>query len=107
MNSEPNPYRLGAEFWGQFVPENKRTEFVNYLAELWEQNPCVLYCDYDPDENLCGALEHVGIECRGFMFSAKDVGFPNKTGTHVLKGVCHVKQGYGGLWVVLSPNEIQ
>ena len=54
-----------------------------------------LYSDYDPDATLCAALTDIGIQCRGEAFSARDVGFPDKTGSFIRDGEILVKQGYG------------
>ena len=97
-----DPYQQGAEFWGQFVPEDKRQQFVSFLADLWSIDQGILYCDYDPDSRLLEALKHVDIDCHGFAFSADDISFPRKTGTQVINGACRVKLGYGQPWTPIE-----
>jgi hypothetical protein len=40
-----------------------------------------LYVDYDPEDELLDLLRGAGIECRGYLHSARGI-FPEKTGTY-------------------------
>lgn len=67
-----------------------------------------LSVDYDPSPLLIAALADAGIECRGFLFSARGL-LPEKTrmiirskgGSHVIR----IKEGYGGLDRSLAKND--
>ncbi len=93
-----------AGFWARFLPEENRELFYVALMDRLRSSvgDAILYNDYDPSGELLKALHDAGIMCRGYMFSGRDVGFPNKTGTQIMDGVAMVKQGYGMPWEPLG-----
>jgi hypothetical protein len=60
----------------------------------------VLECDYDPKAMLFEAVRDTGTECRGFMFSAKEL-LPYKHCVVIRAGHAEAKAGYGAEWVTL------
>jgi len=83
-----------ARWWAHWLPEDKRDAFIQALLGRWPADD-TLSSDYDPKGPLLDALHAAGVACRGCMFSSKDVGFPQKSGTRIINGVAHVKLGYG------------
>ena len=93
-------YEQVVAWWAQWVPEDKRDAFeAALLKRIDGQESVTLYADYDPRGDLFEAVREAGMECRGYMFSNKDVGFPNKTGTKIEYGLWKLKEGYGAPWV--------
>lgn len=97
--------RKVAQWWADRLGdkyEDKREEFQEELYRRLYSIPWTrISVDYDPDPILRGALNAVGIECSGVMFSARDI-LPGKT--TVLKragGTVETKEGYGAPWRVL------
>lgn len=60
--------------------EDKREEFYRALLARLDADPMItrLFVDYDPNLPLVYALRDIGIECRGFLYSAKGI-FSYKT----------------------------
>lgn len=94
-----------AEWWNQFLvgtPEQKAA-FEKALVRLLPDGDWELYNDYDPWDLLLKAVQEAGIGCRGFMFSGKYIGFPEKTGLRLREGVLEAKQGYGAEYLPVQP----
>lgn len=78
-------------WWAQrLMVEGKRVEFANEVARLvgdaLQERPTVYTeCDYDPKGLLLEALLAVGIECRGFMNSARGI-LPQKHELEIAPG---------------------
>lgn len=51
-------------------------------------------CDYDPKGPLLKAVHEAGLECGGFLFSAKGI-LPEKHTTLIKPGTIEPKEGYG------------
>jgi hypothetical protein len=66
-----------------------------------------LEVDYDPSGPLLRALHDIGVECRGFMFSADGL-FPTKTRMYISKERVEVVEGYAAPRVCLlgAPREV-
>lgn len=106
MSSESENQAV-AQWWADRLDDqyaDYRDEFRRKLASLLDDDPSWqrLGVDYDPDRTLREALNAAGIDCRGFLFSARDI-LPGKTA--VLKrpdGIIEAKEGYGAEWVPLE-----
>jgi hypothetical protein len=65
-----------------------------------------LYCDYDPRGTLLEALLAVGAPCKGYMFSARDVGLPYKACMVIWEtGLVQVKPGRDARFMPLTLSE--
>lgn len=94
---------IAAKWWSKYVPEEYRAAFESTLIALLPDGHWQLYNDYDPDKLLLKAVRTAGLECRGFMFSGKSVGFPEKSGLDFYGGVLSEKIGYGSDYKQIWP----
>jgi hypothetical protein len=62
-----------------------------------------LRVDYDPEDTLLDVVRAIGIDCRGFMFSADGI-LPNKTRMRVYRdGRIEAGNRWGYSWLVGGP----
>lgn len=91
--------KMAAEWWGDRLQQGDRAAFVATLRDLVARDleaggECRLECDYDPDGHLLEAVRAAGVECRGFLFSAKGI-LPQKHLLDVRVDRMRPKEGYG------------
>lgn len=94
---------VAAKWWSKHLPQENRGAFEIALCALLPDGDWGLYNDYDPDELLIQAVRVAGLKCRGFMFSGKDLGFPEKSGLDFYGGVLREKVGYGAEYKQIWP----
>jgi hypothetical protein len=88
-----------ADWWTERLMGGDRQKFrdslrANVLADLNATGRCYLECDYDPQKHLLTAARDAGLECRGFMFSARGI-LPQKHSLDVTPDKLEPKEGYG------------
>lgn len=88
-----------AKWWGDRLRQGDRMKFEavikdHVLKHLESNGRCYLECDYDPFGALLEAVKAAGLDCRGFMFSAKGI-LPQKHALDIEPGVLKPKEGYG------------
>lgn len=98
--------QMAAKWWGDRLRSGDREAFEEFLAMELEMalmhTPSVfLECDYDPQGILLQAVRAAGVECSGFMFSAKGI-LPTKHDLTVRPDRLEPKEGYGN-WVAHIP----
>jgi hypothetical protein len=91
--------RMAGAWWGERLLQGDKKRFSEevekrVLAELKEHGRSHLECDYDPFGILLEAVHAIGIECRGFMFSAQGI-LPKKHSLTVYPEHLIPKEGYG------------
>lgn len=91
--------KAAAQWWGERLQQGDRDAFekslaVQILIELETAGVCLLECDYDPRGTVLDAVRAAGVECRGWMFSARGI-LPQKHETIVRPGRIEPKEGYG------------
>jgi hypothetical protein len=74
-------------------------EWAKEVARDVEPSVC-LRVDYDPFDVLLDAVNEAGIECRGFMFSARGI-LPEKTCMQVSADKVEASEGRRAAWVVI------
>lgn len=103
--------KIAAEWWTNRLEQGDKEKFAERLAVLIDaalndlehqskrgvDDEVVIKVDYDPDDMLLDALKASGVECRGCMFSARDI-LPLKTMLCVSQTRLRPKEGYGN-WV--------
>ena len=84
-----------ANWWAERlgIPE-KREAFRGALMAILPEDNWTLYSDYDPFDLLLKAVHLAGIECRGCLFSSRDL-LPYKTWLKREDGWLLAKEGYG------------
>lgn len=102
-----------ADYWAaKFMVDDKREAFrASLRAQLnaaesfhWDD----LRVDYDPQGMLLTAVREAGIECSGFMGSARDI-LPMKHKMEVIDGKVSVSEGYvpyRQIWPVEEPRDV-
>jgi hypothetical protein len=70
-------------------------------ADLRQSGHCYLECDYDPRGHLLAAVRAAGLECAGFMFSARGI-LPEKHELDITPETLEPKEGYGN-WTGAIP----
>lgn len=113
-------FETAAQWWAEhFEVEEKRAEFKAALLKRLPENmwnpesapPDIslvhLDVDYDPEDALLQAINDIGIECSGFMDSAKGL-LPMKTRMCVYASGVEVRHGRGGeaQWLSANPPSI-
>ena len=99
---------LVARWWAEWLPADNQEAFKRELLARLPDGDYWLYSDYDPSEGpLLDAVRAAGLECRGSMFSSKDIGFPTKTGTSRKGDEVMLKWGYGAPFEALAEAHIQ
>jgi len=98
--------RMATDWWADRLMSGDKRKFKDtlyplVLADLNEHGQCNLECDYDPFGHLLTAVRAAGLECRGFMFSARGI-LPQKHVLDVLPYVLKPKEGYGN-WTADIP----
>jgi hypothetical protein len=89
-----NNKEQAAEWWGKFIAQReKRGPFKRALVRLLPDGDWDLYNDYDPWGLLLEAIRESGIECRGFGYSGREIGFPDKAGLRCKDGCLEAKVG--------------
>lgn len=97
---------MAADWWVERLQQGDRKAFRDYIVKaVSEQLPDAkfirLECDYDPCGILLEAVRAAGVECRGFMFSAKGI-LPEKHSLKVRIDRLEPKEGYGN-WTDAIP----
>lgn len=90
--------KAAAQWWGDRLQRGDRDAFekaltVQILIQLETAGGCLLECDYDPQGAVLDAVRAAGVECRGWMFSAKGI-LPSKHETIIRPGHIEPKEGY-------------
>lgn len=88
-----------ADWWTERLMTGDKAAFTNSLKasieqKLRDRGSCFVECDYDPHGILLDAVRAAGLECGGFMFSARGI-LPQKHSTIVKPGLIEPKEGYG------------
>lgn len=87
-----------ARWWAEdFSIDGKREQFYAALVRYLDEHPDidVLEVDYDPSPPLIHVLSEIGVECRGFSVSAKDIFYSRKTRSILEYDEWLAKGGYG------------
>lgn len=97
---------MAAEWWADRLEQGDRSKFIAALvplidADIAAHGSCRLECDYDPWDHLLTAVRAAGVECRGFMFSARGI-LPTKHSLWVRPNKLEPKEGYGR-WSMAIP----
>lgn len=103
--------KMAAEWWADRLQQGDRAAFVAALRDLVARDleargSCHLECDYDPAGHLLEAVRAAGVECRGFMFSAKGI-LPEKHSLAVWPYKMLPKEGYGNWTNEIMVPEIE
>lgn len=88
-----------AKWWADRLEQGDKERFAAALAPkikaaLEADGVARLESDYDPAGILLDAVREIGIECRGFLFSARGI-FPQKHSLDVYSDRLEPKEGYG------------
>lgn len=100
---------MAADWWTERLQQGDKAAFRAALlplidAELTEHGICRLDCDYDPRGALLEAVHAAGLECKGFMFSAKGI-LPTKHSLRVTLTELEPKEGYGNWTPTIKVEE--
>ena len=107
MTQNERAAEMAAEWWAQRLMRGDKTLFKEHiragvLMALDAGEPGVdLECDYDPRGLLLGAVRAAGVECPGFLFSARGI-LPEKHTLDVMAHKLVPKEGYGN-WTAEIP----
>jgi hypothetical protein len=90
---------IAAQWWGRRLHHGNANKFSEALrseiASLLANGNCAMVAvNHDPDQTLLAALRAAGIECTGFLFSARGV-LPTKTIMWIDQCSVQVAEGYG------------
>ena len=91
--------QIATDWWVERLQRGDKAAFSAALKPLIEQDlredgRCFLECDYDPREHLLIAVRAAGLECSGFLFSARGI-LPQKHALTVYPDRLEPKEGYG------------
>lgn len=97
---------LAAQWWTDRLERGDKETFkasiqASILTALDEHGFIEVECDYDPDGPLLDAVRAAGIECSGYMFSAKGI-LPCKHSLSVTPTAMEPREGYGN-WLPPIP----
>lgn len=97
---------LATAWWADRLLAGDKQKFVETLlplveADLEKTGYCDLECDYDPKGHLLTAVRAAGLECAGFLFSARNI-LPAKHSLDVTPVLLQPKEGYGN-WTDAIP----
>ena len=97
---------MAGEWWAERLQQGNKEQFaeeirVRVLEKLQTRERVYLECDYDPRGILLEAVRAIGIECRGFMFSADGI-LPRKHALQVRHDRLEPKEGYGNLTEIIK-----
>lgn len=101
--------RMAAQWWTDRLQQGDKQRFRVVLehlvqSELDLHGRCRLDCDYDPQDLLLIAVQEAGIECQGYLFSAKGI-LPMKTLLWVHPDRLEPKEGYGNWTEIIKIEE--
>ena len=90
---------MAGAWWAARLQQGDKVQFaeevrIRTLAKLQEQEVVHLECDYDPWDILLEAVQAIGLECGGHMFSADGI-LPRKHCLSVTAEQLCPKEGYG------------
>lgn len=91
--------KMAGQWWAERLERGDKDRFASEIekrvGEALQTKPYVLLeCDYDPQGILLEAVRAIGIECAGFMFSARGI-LPDKHSLTVTTITLIPKEGYG------------
>ena len=97
--SKEKAAKMAGQWWADRLQQGDKEKFAKeiewrILYALEEEGTIYLVCDYDPHGILLDALHAIGMECRGYMFSAKGI-LPEKHELMVTENYLAPKEGYG------------
>ncbi len=102
--------QMATDWWSERLMAGDKDKFAATLRPLIESDlrksgHCSLECDYDPRGHLLTAVRAAGLECVGFLFSARGI-LPYKHDLDVTVKILRPKEGYGN-WTedILVPTE--
>lgn len=117
MKLDENTASIASNWWAErFLIDDKRDQFraelhrrlVDGSHELDDERGFGLSMsvDYDPEGTILDVVVAVGIECRGFMFSAKGI-FPYKTRMRIYRDGRIMASGFStSEWLVGGPDSV-
>lgn len=101
--------KMATEWWAERLLSGDKIKFSETLQPLIENDlisrgSCFLECDYDPQKHLLTAVRAAGLECGGFLFSAKGI-LPTKHTLAVVPSRLTPKEGYGNWTAEIEVRE--
>lgn len=86
-------------WWAERLGKGDKEAFAKAVSnrvfdKLVQSGSAILECDYDPFGILLDSVREIGIDCRGFLFSAKGI-LPYKHLMTVYPHRLETKTGYG------------
>ena len=102
---------MAGKWWAERLYRGNKEQFaeeirVRVLLELQTREIVYLECDYDPQGILLEAVHAIGIECRGFLFSADGI-LPRKHALKVRHDRLEPKEGYGNLTDIIKVEDYE
>jgi hypothetical protein len=90
---------MAPQWWTDRLQQGDKSTFKATLEnliqiELDSDGRCFTNVDYDPSGPVLEAVRAAGVECQGFMFSAKGI-LPMKTSLWVYPDKLSPREGYG------------
>ena len=99
MDKKIRAAEMTGKWWAERLQQGDKDKFAaevarRVLLKLLSMGHCSLNCDYDPWGDLLEAIKAIGIDCSGYMFSARGI-LPQKHSTLTTEDVIKPKEGYG------------